>query len=48
MFNQFSPGLPGRPKYLESVRVNIGMPVVQTDGRAVGVRSSDYQIFSDG
>ena len=30
----------------------IGMPVVQTDGRAggrsVGVRSRDYQIFSDG
>ena len=26
----------------------VGMPVVQTDGRAVGVRSRDYQIFSDG
>ena len=30
----------------------IGMPVVRTDswagGRAVGVRSRDYQIFSDG
>ena len=26
----------------------IGMPVVWTDGRAVGVRSRDYQIFSDG
>ena len=26
----------------------IGMPVVRTDGRTVGVRSRDYQIFSDG
>ena len=26
----------------------IGMSVVRTDGRAVGVRSRDYQIFSDG
>ena len=26
----------------------IGMPVVRTDGRAVGVWSRDYQIFSDG
>ena len=30
----------------------MGMPVVRTDGRAggrsVGVRSRDYQIFSDG
>ena len=26
----------------------IGMPVVWTDCRAVGVRSRDYQIFSDG
>ena len=26
----------------------IGMPVVRTDGRAVGVRSRAYQIFSDG
>ena len=26
----------------------IGMPVVRTDGRAVGVRSRNYQIFSDG
>ena len=30
----------------------IGMPVVRTDGpsggRSVGVRSRDYQIFSDG
>ena len=24
------------------------MPVVRTDGRSVGVRSRDYQIFSDG
>ena len=29
----FSPGL---PNYLESVRVNIGFPVVRTDGRSVG------------
>ena len=26
----------------------IGISVVRTDGRAVGVRSRDYQIFSDG
>ena len=26
----------------------IGMPVLRTDGRAVGVRSSDYHIFLDG
>ena len=31
------------------MRVNIGSPVVRTDGRsAVGVRSRDYQIFWDG
>ena len=30
MCNQFSPGLPNQ---LESARVNIGMPVVRTDGR---------------
>ena len=41
MCNQLSAGL---PKKLESVRVNIGMPVVRTDGRSVG-RSCDYQIF---
>ena len=29
----FSPGL---PNYLESVRVNIGYPVVRTDGRPFG------------
>ena len=29
----FSPGL---PNYLESVRVNIGYPVVRTDSRSVG------------
>ena len=32
MCNQLSPGL---PKELESVRVNIGIPVVRTDGRSV-------------
>ena len=26
----------------------IGIPVVRTDGRSLGVRSRDYQIFSDG
>ena len=31
MCNQFSTGLPWFPKKVESVRVNIGMPVVQTD-----------------
>ena len=46
MCNQFPPGL---PKRLGSVKVNIGCPVVRTDGRrAVGVRSGDYQIFWDG
>ena len=30
MSNQFSPGL---PKWLESVKVNIGFPVVRTDGK---------------
>ena len=41
---------------LESVRLNIGFPVVRTVGRSdgrtvgrsVGVRSRDYQIFWDG
>ena len=32
----------------ESARVNIGMPVVRTDGRSFGVRSRDNQIFWDG
>ena len=46
MCNQFPTGL---PKWLESVKVNIGSPVVRTDGRrADGVRSRDYQIFWDG
>ena len=27
---------PGFPNYLESVRVNIGFPVVQTDSRSFG------------
>ena len=27
---------PGFPNYLESVRVNIGFPVVRTDGRSFG------------
>ena len=35
MCNKFSPGLPGLPKTLESVCVNIGMPVMRTDGRSV-------------
>ena len=26
----------------------IGMPVMRTDGRSLGVRSRDYQIFSNG
>ena len=49
MCNYFSPGLPNS---LESVRVNIGCPVVRTDGRSFvrsfGVRSRHYQIFLDG
>ena len=37
---------PGFPNYLESMRVNIGFPVVRTDVvRSVGVRSSDYKMF---
>ena len=33
--------------YLESVKSNIGMPVVRcADGQAVGVRSRDNHIFS--
>ena len=41
-------GLP----YLLIELVYVGIPVVRTDcravGRSVGVRSRDYQIFSDG
>ena len=37
-------GLP----YLLIELFHIGMPVVQTDGLSGGVRSRDYQIFSDG
>ena len=37
-------GLP----YLLTELFYIGMPVVRTDGRALGVRSRDYEIFSDG
>ena len=40
--------LPVLSNYLESVRLNIGFPVVRMDGRAGGVRSRDYQIFWDG
>ena len=37
------------PKLAKSVRINIGFPVVRTDGgRSVAVRSRDYQIFWDG
>ena len=38
------------PKLAKSVRVNIGFPVVRTDGRrsAVGVRSRDYKISGMG
>ena len=38
------------PKLAKCVRVNIGFPVVRTDGwwSAVGVRSRDYQILWDG
>ena len=39
--------LPGLPNSLESVRLNIGFPVVRTDGRSVA-RSRDYQIFWNG
>ena len=39
------------PDKLESVRLNIGFPVVRTDGWGGGggvVLSPDYQIFWDG
>ena len=37
------------PKLARKYELNIGCPVVQTDGRAAGgVRSCDYQIFWDG
>ena len=40
------------PNLPESVRLNIGMPVVRTDRRSFvrsfGVQSRDYQIFWDG
>ena len=41
MCNQFSPGL---PKKLESVKVNIGFPVVQTDGLSGGRSVYDHVI----
>ena len=34
--------------WLESVRLNIGFPVVRTDGRRSVYTARDYQIFSDG
>ena len=34
--------------YLSTEIFYIGMPVMRTDGRSVGVRSRDYQIFLDG
>ena len=37
------------PKQAKSVRVNIGCPVIRTDGRsAVGVRSRDYKFSGMG
>ena len=38
---------PVLPNYLESVRLNIGFPVVWTYGRSL-TPSRDYQIFWDG
>ena len=44
MCNQFSPGF---PKKLESVKVNIGIPVVRTDGgRSVDVWSRELRVRS--
>ena len=41
--------LPVLPNSLEIVGLNIGCPVVQTDGQQAGsVQSRDYQIFWDG
>ena len=34
--------------YLRIKLDHIAMPVVRTDRRSVGVRSRDYQIFSNG
>ena len=45
---QIKPGVAFGLPYLLIELFYIGMPVVRTDGRAVGVRSRDYQIFSDG
>ena len=49
---QIKPGVEFGLPYLLIELFYIGMPVVRTDGRvggqSVGVRSRDYQIFSDG
>ena len=45
---QIKPGVAFGLPYLLIELFYIGIPVVQTDGRAGGVRSRDYQFFSDG
>ena len=49
---QIKPSVAFQLPYLLVELFYIGMPVVRTDsrviGRSVGVRSRDYQIFSDG
>ena len=48
IFFQIKPCVTFGLPYLLIELFYIGMPVVRTDGRAIGVRSHDYQIFSDG
>ena len=49
MCNVCNISLPVLSNWLESVRLNIGCPMVRTDGRAAGgVRSRDYQISGMG
>ena len=47
-FFQIKPWVTFGMPYLLIELFYIGISVVRTDGRAVGVRSRDYQIFSDG
>ena len=45
---QIKPGVAFGFPYLLIELFYIGMPVVRTDGRSLGVRSRDYEIFMDG
>ena len=48
IFLQIKPWVAFGLPYLLIELFYIGMPVVRMDGRSLGVRSCDYQIFSDG